>query len=336
MQAAVFEQQGVPASVLRICEKELPVPGPGQVRVKMLAAPVNPSDVMTIRGTYGRTPPLPATPGYEGVGVVDAAGPGLLGRMLVGRRVAAISQNGGTWAEHAIVAARQAIPLPASLEKKQAAMFFVNPVTAWAMTRDVLAVPRNEWLLLTAAGSALGRMVLRLGRQEGFRTLAIVRRESAVDELRRAGASEVLVFDADHTEPQQLREQVDQVTGGNGVRYAIDPVGGPTAAAVMACLGQNGRLLLYGTLDERPVSFSPRWLMGPGASVSGFWLTNYMQSLGLVARLKLVRRISKLVSDGTLAAEVSQSFPLSRAVEAIAASEEPGRSGKVLIDLEAA
>ncbi|MCA9116170.1 MAG: zinc-dependent alcohol dehydrogenase family protein [Planctomycetaceae bacterium] len=335
MRAAVFEQPGEPAAVLSVRDVELPVPGPGEVRVRMLAAPVNPSDLMTIRGTYGRTPPFPATPGYEGVGVVEAAGPGLLGRMLVGKRVASISRNGGTWAEHVIVAARQAIPLPGSLSRDEAAMFFVNPVTAWAMTRDVLAVPKGDWLLLTAAGSALGRMIIRLGKRDGFRTVAVVRREETAQQLRQEGADAVVVFDGDQQPPEHLRELVNEATGTDGVGYAVDPVGGPTGSAVVGCLGLRGRMLVYGTLDDQPLSFSPRLLIGRAARIEGFWLSHYMESLGLLSRLKMVRRIAGLVGDGTLRAEVAQSFPLEQVQEAIAASEQSGRSGKVLLNLQA-
>src|SRR5947209_12174618 len=111
MRAIVFEKFGQPAEVLQVRDAPVLEPGPGQVRVRMLAAPVNPSDLLTIRGQYARLPKLPATPGFEGVGIVDAAGPGLVGRFLVGKRVAALSSRTGSWADFAIVSARQAIPL---------------------------------------------------------------------------------------------------------------------------------------------------------------------------------------------------------------------------------
>ena len=106
---------GEPAEVLRVEELETPVPEPGQVRVRMLASPVNPSDVMTIRGTYGRRPSLPFTPGYEGVGVVEESGGGLLGALRRNKRVVVLNSITGNWAEQAVVPARQVIPLPASL-----------------------------------------------------------------------------------------------------------------------------------------------------------------------------------------------------------------------------
>src|SRR3954454_19336831 len=113
MKAAVFESFGEPAQVLSVREVPEPEPGPGEVRVRMIASPINPSDLLVVRGRYGVLPRLPATPGFEGVGVVDKVGPGLLGRMVDGKRVAAINSGGGNWAEYAVIPARQARPVAA-------------------------------------------------------------------------------------------------------------------------------------------------------------------------------------------------------------------------------
>jgi NADPH:quinone reductase-like Zn-dependent oxidoreductase len=184
MKAIVFDRFGPPAEVLQVKEIPAAEPGPGQVRVRMRASPINPSDLLVVRGQYGRLPSLPATPGFEGVGVIDAAGPGLL-RLLrglkPGRRVAVLNGRGGNWAEAVVIPARQAVPLPDDLPDEQAAAFFVNPATALVMTRWVLRVPAGAWLLQTAAGSALGRMLLRLGRRDGFRTLNVVRRRAQAE-----------------------------------------------------------------------------------------------------------------------------------------------------------
>src|SRR6184192_400313 len=101
--------------------------------------------------------------------------------------------------------------MPAVIPDEQAAAFFVNPATALAMTRHVLKVPRGAWLLQTAAGSALGRMVIRLGKREGFRTINVVRRREQGEELLREGADAV-VCNAD----ESIGERVKALTGGAG------------------------------------------------------------------------------------------------------------------------
>jgi NADPH:quinone reductase-like Zn-dependent oxidoreductase len=294
----------------------------------MLAAPINPSDLMVTRGTYTKLPKLPATPGFEGVGIVEAAGPGLLGKLYVGKRVAALNSSTGSWADYAIVNTKLAIPLSAKLPLEQAAMFFVNPATAYVMTRRVLNVPAGEWLLQTAAGSALGRMVIRLGKRYGFKTLNVVRRREQVPELQILGADRVLAeTDGD------LNEQIRQATGGQGVRYAIDPVGGATGTAVLRSLAVGGQMLVFGTLSNEPLSFSPRDLMTPGATLSGFWLGHWMAGQNLVGKLKLIRTLTSLILDGTLASDVGESFPLDRIADAVRSAEKPGRHGKTLLKI---
>src|SRR3954462_8621133 len=119
MKAAVFEAFGEPAQVLSVREAPEPEPGPGEVRVRMIASPVNPSDLLVIRGRYGVLPRLPATPGFEGVGGVDRAGSGLLGRLVLGKRVAVINGDGGNWAEYVTIPARQARPVAADIPDEQ-------------------------------------------------------------------------------------------------------------------------------------------------------------------------------------------------------------------------
>lgn len=334
MQAAVFERFGEPADVVSVRDVPEPQPASGEVLVRMLASPVNPSDLMTVRGVYGKRPELPAVPGYEGVGIVIGTQAGLYGRLLLGKRVAVMNPGTGNWKERVALPARLVIPLPAALSTEQAAMFFVNPAAAYLMTRRVLAVPAGEWLVQTAAGSALGRMVIRLGRQCGFRTLNIVRREAPAEELRSLGGDAVVVFDPDRHTAEEFRERVGRYVGPKGVRYAIDPVGGLTASAVVETLGAGGRLLLYGTLSSEPLTLSSRTLMTVGASVEGFWLSQVMDRMPFLTKLGLIRTLTGLIQRGVLTSEVGAEFPLSEVRQAVTAAEQPGKSGKILLRIK--
>lgn len=297
----------------------------------MLASPVNPSDMMFVRGMYGVAPQLPQVPGFEGVGIVEASGGGLKGKLFTGKRVAVLSRSGGNWAEKNVVPAAQVIPLSSKLSEEQAATFFVNPATAWIMTQEVLRIPKGAWLLQTAASSSLGKMVIRLGKAMGFRTLNVVRRESAHASLKAAGATAVVTYDSEHDSLESLQAAVAKIVGADGLRYAIDPVGGQTATAVANSLTLNGRLLLYGTLSGQPLEFSPRTIMQHQASIEGFWLGNFMNSMGLVGKLKLVKRITRLVLDGTLASEIEAIYRPEEICAAVAAAEKRGREGKTLL-----
>ena len=326
MRAAVFEVFGDPAAVLETRNIPTPEPGPGKVRVKMLASPINPSDLMVVRGTYGKLPKLPATPGFEGVGIVETGG-GLLGRFLKGRRVAVLNGDGGNWAEQAIVSARQVVPISSKLTLEQAATFFVNPATAYILTHKVLAVPRGEWLLQTAAGSQVGRMVIRLGQHAGFKTLNIVRRQEQVAELKVLGA-DVVLLESEIDLPGQIRQLTD-----GGVKYAIDPVGGPLGSQVVRSLGHGGKLVLYGTLSDQPLSFSPRDLMSANGSIIGFWLGHWMAEQNLFGKLGLMRTLGGLINSGVLTSDIAASYSLDQISAAVQAANAPGRSGKVLLKM---
>ncbi len=297
----------------------------------MLASPINPSDMMFVRGIYGVAPQLPQIPGFEGVGIVEASGGGLKGKLLTGKRGAVLSRTGGNWAEKNVVPAAQVIPLSSKLTTAQAATFFVNPATAWIMTQEVLRIPQGAWLLQTAATSSLGKMVIRLGNALGFRTVNIVRRESSHAELKAAGATAVITYDSNHDSPEALQQAVSKIVGSDGLRYAIDPVGGATAAAVANSLTMNGRLLLYGTLSGQPLQLSPRTIMQNQAAVEGFWLGNFMHNRGLIGKLKLIKRITRLILDGTLASEIQATYGPEEIRTAVEAAEKTGRSGKTLL-----
>ena len=328
MKAIVFDRFGDPAEVLQLRDIPIPEPGSGEVRVRMICSPINPSDLAVVRGEYGRLPDLPATPGFEGVGVVEATGGGILGKLRRGRRVAVLNGKGGNWRQHVIVPAKQAVPVPSELKDEQAATFFVNPASALAMTQYVLKVPSGAWVLQTAAGSALGRMVIRLGRHLGFRTINVVRRREQVQELLHAGGDAVICSSED-----SIEEWVQKITGGQGVSYALDAVGGATAAAVVKSLSQGGRLLLYGTLSGEPLQLDPRTLMSGSRKIEGFWLSNWASQQGVMTMLLLFRRINKLLAAGILITEVGDIFPMTDIQTAVREAVKPGRQGKVLLRL---
>ena len=330
MKAVEFNAFGEPGDVLKVCEKPDPRPGPGEVRVRMILSPINPSDLLVVRGRYGVLPELPATPGFEGVGIVDAIGPGLnlLGRAVMGKRVTVINHKGGNWAEYAVIPARQARPVAADIPDEQVASFFVNPATALAMVRHVLQVERGAWLLQSAAGSELGRMIIRLGKNDGFKTINVVRRLEAKAQLEALGADAVIC-----SSEGPIDEQVKKLTGGEGVRYAIDPVGGETGTQVFKSLGTGGRMLVYGTLTGEPLVVEARPLISRDCKLSGFWLGHWMRSRSIPQSLRLFREIADLMRNGVLTSQTGPEFPIESITAAAAAAEIPGRAGKVLLRL---
>lgn len=328
MRAVVFEKFGDPAQELTVREVADPKPGPGQVRVRMLLSPINPSDLLVVEGRYGVLPKLPATPGFEGVGIVDEAGPGLIGRYVKGRRVVAINSAGGNWAELAVIPARQARPVPDDISDEQAATFLVNPATVLAIVRHVLAVPKGDWLLQSAAGSNLGRMIIKLGRHDGFKTLNVVRRREAVQALKDLGGDAVIC-----SEDGPIDQQVRRTAGSASVRFAIDPVGGQTGTQLFRSLGAGGRLVLYGTLSGEPIQVDPRLVISGPRTVEGFWLGHWLRQRSIPAALLVFREIASLVRQGILASDIGTTYRLDEIQSAVREAATGGRQGKILLKI---
>lgn len=326
MKAIVFDRFGPPDEVLQVRDVPEPSPEPGEVKVRMLASPINPSDLLYIAGQYGLKPPaFPATPGFEGVGIVVENGGGLIGWLRKGKRVAVLNSRVGNWGEFTVASSKQVIPIPDDISDEQAASFFVNPATVIAMTEGVLNVADGDWLLQSAAGSSLGKMVIAFAKHRGFRTINVVRRAEQIDELKKLGADEVIL------EKDGIADQVQRITGGAGVKFALDPVGGATGTQVIQSLGHDGTCILYGLLSGEPVSVDPRLLITGSKAVWGFWLADWMKSLGLVGKLKLIRQIRGLMASGILRTETGTAYPLDRVQDAVREAAATGKAGKVLL-----
>jgi NADPH:quinone reductase len=326
MKAIVFDRFGEPGDVLRVQDVPKPEPGPGQVLVRMIATPINPSDLLVVRGLYGVLPKLPATPGFEGVGVVEKAGPGLIGMFAKGKRVAVINHRGGNWAEYVVIPAKQARPVASDIPDDQVASFFVNPATVVALVKHVLAVPKGETLLQSASGSSLGKMIIRYCKQEGIRTINVVRRRAAIAELRSLGGDHVIA-----TEDGPADEQVSRLTGGQGARFAVDPVGGETGTQIFNALAENGRMVVYGTLTNQPIQVESRRVIAGQRTLEGFWLGHWMRGRSIPQSLLLFRDIARQMRAGVLTTEIAGRYPLDAILEAARASEAVGKAGKVLL-----
>ena len=149
--------------------------------------------------------------------------------------------------------------------------------------------------------------------------------------MRRLGANHVEVFDESRNTPDGLSASIHRTISTAGAGFAVDAVGGATGSAVIHSLGPKGRMLAYGTLSNDPLAFSPRVLMTTGSKVEGFWLGSFMADVSLPFKLRLVRRLTKLIQAGVLGTEIAQSYTLNQIHDAVAAAENSGVNGKVLL-----
>lgn len=322
MRSVVFGRFGEPSEVLGTAERPLPQPGPGEIRVRLVLSPIHNHDLWTIRGTYGVKPALPATGGTEALGIVDALGEGVSGP-AVGRRVV-ITGIAGVWSDYFLAPAARAIPIPDSIDDETACQLIAMPVSALILLHD-LEVKAGDWIAQNAANGAVGRLVARLAAKRGARVLSVVRHDAGLAELAAAG-----IGDAVSSEGEGWQERVQAITGGAPILRAVDSVGGAAANQLAELLAPGGRLVSFGAMSDRPLEISSGLLIFRRITVSGFWAAVRTGELGP----KLGEMIGELIgmaASGELRLPVDGVFPLDKAAEAAAASDRPGRGGKVVL-----
>ncbi|MEV6390993.1 zinc-binding dehydrogenase [Nocardia xishanensis] len=323
VRAVVIEGFGEPKDVLTTADRPVPEPGPGEVRIALDLAPIHNHDLAIIRGVYGYRPSLPAIPGTEGVGRIDAVGPGVTDR-TVGQRVA-VSGATAVWADYFVANAAQALPVPESVDDETAAQLLAMPFSA-AVLLDDLRVAAGDWVVINAANGAVGRLMNLLARRRGVRVLNLVRGQASVRALRELGYEPVV-----DTEADDWLAQAAAATSGAPIVRAVDQVGGRAGADLLELLAPNGELISFGALSGQPWTLSPGTLIFKQVVVKGFWGAKRAEEIGAAERARVLRELVELAASGELRLTVAAVHPLDRAAEAAAASERPGRNAKIAL-----
>lgn len=321
------DYSGKPGS-LTVAEVPVPRPGPGEVLVKVFASPVNPSDLAFISGNYGFKKALPATPGFEGSGTVVEAGNGIMARFMKGRRVACAAADakstGGMWAEYIVTSAQFCVPLSKRVEMEQGATMLVNPLTAWALM-DEARRGRHRAAIQTAAASALGRMVIRLGQKFGIPVINVVRRAEQVELLRSMGAEHVL-----NSNDPGFDEALRSLCNKLGASISFDAVAGEMSGRVLRAQPQGSRMLIYGGLSMQGVTLDPASLVFEGKRVEGFWLSAWLRRRNMLSQLRVARQVQQLLGSD-LKTEIRARLPLEKAADGLSQYAADMTAGKVLI-----
>lgn len=308
---------------LQVMERPVPKPGPGQVLVRVAAAPINPADLMFVRGQYGVKKPLPAVPGFEGSGTVVAAG-SLAGRLLVGRRVGCVPDPSmdGTWAEYTVVPLVQCLPLLPSVSNEQGASFFVNPFSAWALM-ELARRGKHRALVQSAAASTLGRMLQKLAHKEKLPLVNVVRRAEQEEVLRKLGAQHVV----NSSEPE-FEERLRLICHELGVSLAFDAVAGPMTGQLAGALVDGGTVIVYGGLSEQECRIHPKELIFHRKKVEGFWLSDFFKGRFGRDQLRALMDVPMLVGK-EFETPVRAQLPLDSAGEALRIAALDMTAGKV-------
>ncbi|MEC4015771.1 NADPH:quinone reductase [Streptomyces sp. H27-D2] len=326
MLAAWYERKGPAAEVLTVGELDDPVPGPGELRIRLEFSGISVGDVKKRQVWLGAAQmPYPrVVPHSDGAGVVDAVGAGV-DRSRVGRRVwcyrAQSYRPFGTAAQYTVVPASRAVPLPAQVTTEQGACLGIPGLTAH---RAVFAdgPVRGRTVLVTGGVGAVGRAAVALARRDGARVIATVRHKTDLAEAEDNGADHALLTGGG------LAEQVCELTGGEGVDRVIEIAFGANVALDAALLAQGGVLVSYATDDPQPRL--PFWeLLFKNVTVRLLGSDDFPESLNRAAADDL----SAAAAAGDLRFPVAEVFPLERIAAAHQAVERPAGPGRVLVAL---
>jgi NADPH:quinone reductase-like Zn-dependent oxidoreductase len=328
MQALELQAYSGP-SALHLVERPMPQPGPGEVLIKMAAAPINPSDLLFLHGRYGLRKQLPVIPGFEGSGTVVACGSGMTGRALLGRRVACGAPQGdGTWAEYLITGANVCLPLLPHIGMNAGATMIVNPLSAWALI-DIARRERHRAIAQTAAASQLGRMLVRLAQRENIPLVNIVRRPEQETLLRHLGATHIL-----NSSTPDFADQLKSTFRDLEVTLAFDAVGGVLTGQLLHAMPRSSRITVYGALASEACQISAEDLVFGDKRVDGFWLTDWLGSRSVAQLFPTALRIQQLLMSD-LQTTVRARYRLEDAQLALAQYTSQMTEGKILFTPEA-
>jgi NADPH:quinone reductase-like Zn-dependent oxidoreductase len=315
---------GKPTVAPELIESDPPEPKAGQVVVALEAAPINPSDLLLIRGWYGHRPALPAALGTEGVGRIAAVG-SAVDPVRVGERVLILpTLQHGTWQDQIAIDEGDAIPVDPATDTLQLAMLGVNPITADLLLRGFVDLPPGAWVGQTGANSAVGRYVIALAKRAGVRTLNVVRRPQAATELLESGADAVVVSGPD------LDRQLKKSLGDERLSLLLDPIAGDVIAELAPWVADGGTLVSYGGMSGGPVVVAPADIIFRDLTVRGFWQKHWMDATPRDEIAAAYTPLVALVADGTLRAPVAATYPLEQYRDALVHATKGEGAGKVL------
>jgi len=322
MRAVVCRSYGPPENL--VIEEVAPLePGAGQVVVGVQAAGVNFPDTLMIQGRYQTKPPLPFTPGFEVAGVVKKVGAGVTSAK-VGDRVTAFVNWGG-FAEEVVADASMLVPIPQGMDVTTAAAFLITYGTASYALQDRAHLRPGETLLVLGAAGGVGLAAVELGRLLGARVIAAASSDDKLAICKEHGAHAVINY-----RNEDLRERLKQLTAGNGVDVACDPVGGPYAEAVLRAMAWGGRFLVIGFAAGEIPRVPLNLTLLKGSAIVGIFWGAFTEREPRRNR-EIIRELLTWIVAGKVRPLVSATYPLERAADALHAVLRREVKGKIVL-----
>jgi NADPH2:quinone reductase len=320
MKAIQIHSTGGP-EVLQLADLPIPVPGPGQVLVRVEATGVNFIEIYFRKGVYKASFPL--TPGSEGAGTVEELGTGVTG-FVAGDAVASVSLM-GSYAEYALVPAAQLVKIPEGLSMEHAAAAMLQGMTAHYLAYSTYPLKSGDTALVHAGAGGVGLLLTQMAVELGARVFTTVSTKEKAEISREAGASEVILY----TE-QDFEAEVKRLTHGKGVDVVYDSVGKTTFDQSLNCLHPRGLLALFGASSGPVPPFDPILLNSKGS----LFLTRPTLWHYIATRSELEWRSGEVfgwAASGKLKLTTEHTYPLANAAQAQIDLESRKTTGKILL-----
>jgi NADPH:quinone reductase-like Zn-dependent oxidoreductase len=313
---------------LKIVELEKPLPAAGEVLVKVLASPINPSDIAFIRGAYNIKKQLPAIPGFEGSGKVVELGEGV-DKKYIGKQVSFFSQNdkGGTWAEYVAVKLSDCLFVQDKLPIEQAACLFVNPLTAYAMF-DHIFENQHEAIIQSAALGQVGRFISAFAKDKGMEVINLVRKPGHIIELKSLG--EEYVLDINNNDfAFELKQYAHELNAS----AAIDAVGGELTGKILNNMPAGSEVILYGGLSGMPVcGIDPLEIIFNNKILGGFNLGDWLNDQSQAELTAASDYLQELFISGKLQTRIQSTVSLENFYDGLKTYISDMSGGKVLFN----
>src|SRR5881628_1349111 len=293
MRQLQLSAHGEPSDVIELNTVAESALGQEDVLISMEAAPLNPSDFVLVRGMYGIRPAFPSPVGAEGVGRVTQTG-SKVDVALQGKRVLILpTLEQGTWADQVVVPVRNLVPMSDEADPLQLSMIGINPVTAYLLLNRYVSLMPGDWIGQTAANSAMGQYIIALAKLAGVKTLNVVRREEAAEQVRQWGGNGVVL------QGDNLHKDIEKALDGKKLSLVLDTVGGTPVGELAKSLKTGGSIVSYALLSGQFPAFAPRDFIYRGLSLHGFWLIFFFKQKTAYEIQEIYQKLGDLVADGS-------------------------------------
>lgn len=322
MKAVVCSSFGPPSN-LEYKDMPDPVPGPGEVLIRVKACSVNFPDTLIIQGKYQFRPPFPFSPGSDMAGVVEKTAEGVKG-FKPGDEVVGIATYGG-FAEKALIPAEACFPKPPGMSMEHAAAFLMAYGTSYHALKDRARLKAGDTLLVLGASGGVGLTAVELGKLMGARVIAAASTAEKLELCRQYGADEGINY-----QKEDLKERVKELTGKKGADVIYDPVGGAYTEPALRGIARKGRYLVVGfaagEIPKIPLNLP---LLKECQIVGVFWGAFTQKESG--ANLQNTLQLIQWYTEGKLKPHISATYPLKESPKALEAIMRRQVKGKVVI-----